>query len=428
MPHLGPISRLNRPLTNGGELGPDRLEGWLTVGDARPVRRRSASARRNDELLLDAALAEIDASGVDRLRMASVAQRAGLTTGALYSRYENSAELAADVWTQRIRDRHRAFLSGAVHALVDDEPAGLDAVLAELRSPSAEAWVALELLVAARRTDELEEVVIEDLRSWMTEWGAAPDAEPRRRAQVLMTLGTIWGVLLHVLPGREDLDWAPILTRLAWSFRQPAAAPAGELVPDPVGPVRAVTEDAAHTVLIESVAAVVARVGLDRATASRIARRAGVTPGAIYARYDSKEHLVESTVDIMLARRLEDDMAEYSYTFTDADPGLATARIIAGYLSPARLEWRHFRIETRVASRRYPALAATLRRVQSHGIRVYLDTLGARTADERAALDLLARFAMLTPLGLNFADTVLTDLGTTDWRLVTESLLSPDSG
>jgi AcrR family transcriptional regulator len=397
------------------------------VEAARPVRRRSASARRNDELLLDAALAEIDASGVDLLRMASVAQRAGLTTGALYSRYESSAELAADVWTSRISAPHRAFLDRAVRTLLGDEPEDLDAVLTELRSPSRETWVALELLVAARRTDELEEVAMEDLRSWMAEWGAAPDADPRRRAQVLMTLGTIWGVLLHVIPGREELDWEPVLSRLAWSFRQPGAAPVGELIPDPAAPVRAVTEDAAHTTLVESVAAVVARVGLDRATASRIARRAGVTPGAIYARYDTKEHLVESAVEIMLARRLEDDVTEHSYTFTDPDPGLATARIIAGYLSPARREWRQFRVETRVASRRYPALGATLLRVQNNGIRFYLDTLGARTDEERAVLDLLARFVMVTPLGLNFADTVLTDVATTDWRLVTESLLSPDS-
>jgi AcrR family transcriptional regulator len=397
------------------------------VGDARPVRRRSASARRNDELLLDAALAEIDESGVDRLRMASVAQRVGLTTGALYSRYESAAELAADVWTQRIRDGHRAFLEGALRALVDDEAAGLEAVLAELRAPSTETWVALELLLAARRTDELEEVVIDDLGSWMEAWGAGTDADPRRRAQVLITLGTIWGVLLHVIPGREELDWAPVLARLGWSFRQPPAEPAGELLPDPVGAVRAVTDDAGQRVLVESVAAVVARVGLDRATASRIARRAGVTPGAIYARYDTKEHLVESAVDIMLARRLEDDVAENSYTFTDPDPGLATARILAGYLSPARREWRLFRIETRIASRRYPALASTVLRVQDHGIRVYLDALGARTDEERAVLDLLARFVQLTPLGLNFADTVLTDVASTDWRLVTESLLSPNS-
>jgi AcrR family transcriptional regulator len=365
---------------------------------------------------------------VDLLRMASVAQRAGLTTGALYSRYENAAELAADVWTSRISAPHRAFLDGAVRAVLGDEPGDLDGVLAELRSPSRETWVALELLVAARRTDELEEVVMDDLQSWMAAWDAAPDADPRRRAQVLMTLGTIWGVLLHVIPGREELDWEPVLSRMAWSFRQPSAAPVGELVPDPVGPVRAVTDDAAHTVLVESVAAVVARVGLDRATASRIARRAGVTPGAIYARYDTKEHLVESAVDIMLARRLEDDVTEHSYTFTDPDPGLATARIIAGYLSPARREWRQFRVETRVASRRYPTLAATLLRVQNNGIRVYLDALGARTAEERAVLDLLARFVMLTPLGLNFADTVLADVPATDWRFVTQSLLSPEAG
>src|SRR5438034_3667694 len=50
--------------------------------------------------------------------------------------------------------------------------------------------------------------------------------------------------------------------------------------------------------LIDAVAAIIARVGLERATASRIARRAGLTSGAIYGRYKtqwlrSEEHTSE---------------------------------------------------------------------------------------------------------------------------------------
>src|ERR1700690_102864 len=97
------------------------------VGRRSVTRQRSASSRRNDEVILDAGSDEIVAVGVDRLTMSAVARRAGLTTGALYSRYENSGELAAAIWTARVRDGHRALLDLAISGLVDRNPsAALD--------------------------------------------------------------------------------------------------------------------------------------------------------------------------------------------------------------------------------------------------------------------------------------------------------------
>ena len=61
-------------------------------------RRRSESSQLNDELILDAAMHAIEADGVDRLGMSAVARRAGLSTGALYGRYESGGERAAAVW------------------------------------------------------------------------------------------------------------------------------------------------------------------------------------------------------------------------------------------------------------------------------------------------------------------------------------------
>ncbi|HET9730149.1 MAG TPA: TetR family transcriptional regulator, partial [Acidimicrobiia bacterium] len=64
--------------------------------------------------ILDAALHEVDAVGVDALAMTAVARRAGLTTGAVYSRYESSGEVAAALWTTVIADRHFALLDTAI--------------------------------------------------------------------------------------------------------------------------------------------------------------------------------------------------------------------------------------------------------------------------------------------------------------------------
>lgn len=399
------------------------------LGSAAPMstRRRSKSTRQNDERILDAALGEIHDVGVDALGMTAVARRAGLTTGALYGRYENGNELAAAVWTDRARDRHFALLDRAISALVDgDDTVALDGLLRELRSPRKETIVALELLASARRIDELEEVVLTDVRQWIAQWGAGPRTRRRRRrAQVVYTLGTIWGILLHAAPGRLRVDWDPLLRRLAWSFAQPYTGPMTRVVGDDVKPVHAQTGDPVEDALVDAVAAIVARVGMERATASRIARRAGLTSGAIYGRYETKVDLQQQAIEILLAQRFTDDLSALDQLLVDDDPADATARIVAGYLSPPRRDWRLFRIEAYLAARHQPRVAASLHRVQEAAKDDYLTALGARTEEERRVLELLARSAQVGPLGLAFADLLIPGVPTVDWRLVFEPLFSP---
>ena len=397
-------------------------------GDAPAVaRRRSASSQLNDALILNAALEAIRAVGVDRLGMSAVARRAGLTTGALYGRYESVGELAAAVWNERVRDRHFELLDSAIAVLVDGgAPAALDDLVGELASPSIQTVVALELLGTARRIDELDEVVLADVNRWMTDWGAGTRTRrKRRRAQVVYTVATLWGMLLHRGPGNRRLNWSPTLRDLRRSFARPYDAPPDRLVPGEALVVRSQTDDSVEDALIDAVAAIVSRVGLERATGSRIARRAGLTSGAIYGRYETKDDLLEHAIDTLLARRLSDDLGFIEQTLVAGDPGAVTSRIIAGYLSPPRRDWRRFRIEAHLAARIHPQVAATLDRVQEVAKREYLDALGARTPKERRQLDLLARSAQLTPVGLAFADLVIPEVPAIDWRLVLGPLLTP---
>ncbi|HET9730132.1 MAG TPA: helix-turn-helix domain-containing protein, partial [Acidimicrobiia bacterium] len=285
--------------------------------------------------------------------------------------------------------------------------------------------VAIDLLTTARRIDELQEVVLPDLEQWMTRWGASPRSrDRRRRTQVVFTLGTIWGILLHIVPSHRTLDWRPVLLRLRWSFSQPYDEPSDRFVGDRVEPIRAATGDIVEDALTDAVAAVIARVGLERATGSRIARRANLTPGAIYGRYATKEDLLDRAVVTLLGKRFTDDLIANSYTFTAADPGTATARIVSGYLSQPREQWRHFRIETQLAARHHPRIAATVNQVQEDALVEYLEALGAGTPEEQRALEILGRFVQLTPIGLSFVDLVIPGLQTIDWRGVMVPLLS----
>jgi AcrR family transcriptional regulator len=389
-------------------------------------RRRSLSSQENDERLLEAALDEIVAVGVDGLGMSGVARRAGLTTGALYGRYENVNELAAAVWTARVRDAHFAFLDAAVRALVDrDGSIAVAEFVGELTCPSRSTIAALDLLATAHRIDELDEVVTPDVDAWLKGWGAAPRGRPRlRRAQVLFTIGSLWGVLLHAIPRARPAHWEQVFTDVGRSYVREQEAFPTRFVPEPAGSVRANVGDPSQDALIDSVLAITARVGFERATASRISRRANLTSGAIYTRYQTKDELLAHAIEVLLAQRFADDLEANTYLFTAPDVGAATARVVGGYLSPARRDWRIFRVEAQIAARHHPPIAAILDRVQEDAIRAYLDALGARNDEERLLLDGVARFAQLVPLGLAFADLVAPGIPGTDGRHVLVPLLT----
>jgi AcrR family transcriptional regulator len=389
-------------------------------------RRRSESSQANDVKILDAALREVDEVGVDNLAMTSVARRAGLTTGALYARYESTGELAAALWTTAIAERHFAFLDQAVSALIDGRTGDVEDLAVELSAPSIETSVALELITTSRRIDDLQEVVFNDIALWMQHWDAAPRTRRRRRrVQVLFTLGTVWGVLLHIAPNRRPLDWRPVFERLQWSFAQPYDEPRRRFVADRVQEVNADTGDPVQDALTGAVAAVIARVGLERATVSRISRRANLTSGAIYGRFASKEHLLDEAIVTLLARRFTDDLFASNSAFAP-DAGNAAARIVGGYMSEPRQQWRRFRIETQLVARHHPRIAATLDRVQEGGVREYLEALGVGNVEEQQFFDILARFAQLVPLGLALVDLVTPGVPTTDWRPVLVPLFSPN--
>lgn len=101
--------------------------------------------------LLDAAAAEIASVGYERATLASIARRAGLTTGAVYSTFGSKWELLRAVLTER------------THALSLDGGEALPETLADaVRHDAARQTVILQLeslLLALRHPELLEDVV-----------------------------------------------------------------------------------------------------------------------------------------------------------------------------------------------------------------------------------------------------------------------------
>ena len=388
-------------------------------------RRRSAASIETDERLLEAALDELATVGIDRLGMIGVARRAGLTTGALYGRYENVHEVAADIWRLRVRGPMFALLDDVVAALIDGGDAkALIRVLEVLQEPPREIAAGLELMVCARRVDELEEIVAPETDAWMRGRGAAARArDQRRRAQVLFAVGSVTGMLLHAIPGTRRTDWEPALSSLAQSFARPYETPSSRFTAVRFGPVRSTLGDPHQDALIDAVAAITARVGFERATASRIARRANLTSGAIYARYHTKDELLTDAVEVLLAQRFANDLADNAYLIDATDPGTAAASVIGGYLGRPRRDWRIFRVEAQLAARYRPELAAALDRVQEAGIRANVDALRAGSHAPADVLERMARLNHAMPLGLAFVDIALPAGGSVDWRSIFVPLL-----
>jgi AcrR family transcriptional regulator len=104
--------------------------------------------------------------------------------------------------------------------------------------------------------------------------------------------------------------------------------------------------------LLEAAAACCAETGFDSATMSQIARRAGVTPAAIYNYYDSREDLLYAAGQ----RGLE--------AVTQVVPegaGVDGVRLIAtAYLRPELAQTRRLLAELHRASNRDPELARLL--------------------------------------------------------------------
>ena len=80
--------------------------------------RRRADAARNDQILWDTGLELLLEKGPDRLSALDLARSAGLTTGAVYARYENNEEILVGLWQNRIAGPLRSYIELAVKTML----------------------------------------------------------------------------------------------------------------------------------------------------------------------------------------------------------------------------------------------------------------------------------------------------------------------
>ena len=141
---------------------------------SQPVVRRAASQRstRNAAAVLKAITQESIANGLDGIVASSVAKRAGLTTGAIYSRFENSDEMLIALWENVVAPEFEQFLVNTIAAINSPTPITATSPIVELlEKPSRILGLGAEFLAIAQRNDVVGEVVTPQISLWLSDAG-----------------------------------------------------------------------------------------------------------------------------------------------------------------------------------------------------------------------------------------------------------------
>jgi AcrR family transcriptional regulator len=148
-----------------------------------PINRRKPSSRAlaNKAKVLKAIFRNATDHGLDQLSIGQVAKRAGLTTGAIYGRFEDRDELAVELWQSVVKEPFRARLERSVEYISNKQRGGdpqisvssnraeLQTLLtSDFESPNEIAKLGAEFLVVARRDLAIGEVVVPEVAQWLS--------------------------------------------------------------------------------------------------------------------------------------------------------------------------------------------------------------------------------------------------------------------
>jgi AcrR family transcriptional regulator len=324
--------------------------------ELRPTSRKSRTAAL-DARILEEALAMVARHGLDETSAASLAKAVGTSIGPIYARYDTMEDLAVDLWQHRVRAHLRSLLE-----LVRASSAGeLDAraeLAAELATPSVTSSALVELLAVARRHTYLRELIVDDTTSDLEEHVAAQRGVPQSLAvtQADVLLGGLF--VAPVGAALPSEDHAGVLTLLGEACDDPIARAATPVPAEPATlPLPALaTGDELVDDFTKAVMEVIAQVGYAKASANRIARRAGHGFSAVYSHYDSKDEFMEAAVNLLIDQLLTTSVEPFIGVERQAfiEASVANAK---GLVSEANRLNRHLRIEITLAARHHPVLA-----------------------------------------------------------------------
>lgn len=326
-------------------------------------RKKSKKQLKNASKLLNAMVVETNKYGLDDLRSTRVAKAAGLTTGALYSRYENADEMLIALWQERVGTTFLQHLRDVVlyvqGALPRRHP-----VLQVIETPTPLLRLGAEFLVLAKRNDTISEVITPAIEATLDDLGLNSRTDPLAGAIVMVAASAAVGTICRSFITPINSGWGASLNALRTAAERavvkPFTAPTTDVAPDPINTGNPVRDE-----LLTSAMRVVARVGFRNATVTRIARRAGFSMSAIYQLWPDKESMLDEAIHELLVLDYGNSsrVKVAASSASRGDFGFADSWYFG--MMPSRRARYDFRMECVIATRHRPATRRELQKFVS---------------------------------------------------------------
>jgi AcrR family transcriptional regulator len=392
-----------------------------------PASRQSDKSRQTDLKVAESAARAVRTVGVDQMALTRVAADAGFSSGVIYARCDDRSELVVLAWEKSFWPMLSEMLIPLIDAVLNNDSSQVAHIGSLFKAASSSDAVpdlgsAMEIIVASRRDEVIAEVVQRDIVGLLDDRGVGPSTDGANRQAVVSALATLFGAALlnsvyeqgHVNP----IDPSALLElsmRAVRTASKPAKPTGSHTTPSPYAFPS--TRDDIRDALISASEYVIARSGVHRATVSRIARRAGVSVGAIYGLYENKDALVSDCLEVLFPPQLANDGRSWSQVFTAQDQRAMVTEILTQYMSPSYSQWRRFRLEALIAARHSYSIAAQLGSYATNTQEILLRA--SQQAPVHAAIrpetGLSARASVI---GLSIVEIIDPTVCSLDWRWV----------
>ena len=372
-------------------------------------KRASASADTSKRIRL-AAKKVIRRRGIDAGSISEIVRVAGLTTGAVYGRFESRDDLLLHVWDE---DSGAAIFERLGRRLRDWRDATGSALPPAELSDAEE--FGLQMVAVAGRHPYFAETVRDDFSKLLNKYAAVREDGQIRAGEALILALELARICYRAVRADYE-DWS-IATQV---FDDVARQINTVLIP------QAQSSSSGNNIaegrvsdLVQSCRRVVSQVGLEHATLSRIARGAGFTTGSIFAQFDTREEFLRTAIAQLFAgaatqvdRRIVESQGRDLLS-------VALGDLLMVSQNQARREWNAFRTECFLSARTGSFVRSTLRSVISAGRNRYEELLMPLTGFRHEYLGGVTVVGQALPVGLN----ILNNLNPTVARLVqTESV------
>lgn len=320
-----------------------------------PIVRRSSpkQAAQNTALIVKALEREADLVGLDQISVRSVAKRAGLTTGAIYARYENVDEMLIALWTEVVAVPFGKLFTQSVAAFTQrDTPTFPDIIAERLYKPTNIMRLGAEFIVISQRNEVVGEVVKPMVSKWLHDAGLNTKRSAIDRAIVAIAASIVVGASLRSFITGKNANIGAIAAGIHHAFLSARThqTPQNNHIP---APIRSATGNPLRDVLIDSTAEVMSKTGFNGATISRIARKSSITSGSLYHFYGGKEALMNDAVyELMRATQNQNLEAKRNASHMHQENFGLTDSFNFG-LIPNRAVWLRFRQECIIATRHH---------------------------------------------------------------------------